>query len=110
LSQRTDSAFWVENRDSASIPDSLKDKLAMWRARPPHRLDFITDLEMYPPASWQFVLYGMEFATDMSASRAAYPRLDEARQEFAMIRKVSASAMADLPDHRALLDQIHTRA
>jgi len=110
LSQRTDSRFWIDNREPGSIPDSLKDKLTMWSSRPPHRLDFITDLEMYPPASWQFVLYGMEFRTDLSASRAALPRLDEARYEFAMIRKVSASAIADLPDHRALLDQIHEQA
>ena len=82
----------------------------MWRPRPPHRLDFITDLEMYPPASWQFVLYGKEFATDLSASRAALPRFEEAQREFAMIRQVSASAMADLPDHRALLDRIHALA
>jgi len=110
LSQRTDTAFWTDNVDPASVPDSLKDKLAMWRARPPHRLDFITDLEMYPPASWQFVLYGMEFPTDLAASRAAYPRYEEARQEFAMIRQVSERALADLPDHRALLEQIYARA
>jgi len=39
----------------------LRDQLAMWRSRPPHRLDFITDVEMFLPASWQFILYGMEF-------------------------------------------------
>jgi len=80
------------------------------RARPPHRLDFITDLEMYLPASWQFVLYGMEFQTDLTASRAAYPRMDEARQEFATLRDVAGRALADLPDHRALLEAICARA
>ncbi len=33
------------------------------RCRPPQRLDFITDVEMYLPASRQYVLYGMEFET-----------------------------------------------
>ena len=54
-----------------SIPQSLREKLAMWRCRTPHRLDFVTDLEMYPPSSWQYVLYGMEFNTDIDASRGA---------------------------------------
>ncbi len=106
LTQRTDSPFWIDNADPLTMPESLKEKLAMWRCRPPHRLDFITDLEMYPPSSWQYVLYGMEFATDLHPSRAAYPRFDEAQAEFRMIQQVSQRALADLPPHRALVEQI----
>jgi len=106
LSQRRDSAFWVDNTDPASIPQSLRDRLAMWRCRPPHRLDFVTDLEMFLPASWQYILYGMEFKTDLAPMRAMYPRGDEARREFEMIRAVGAHALTDLPDHRALVDEI----
>ena len=65
LTQRTDTQFWIDNAASSSIPDSLQEKFAMWRCRPPHRLDFIVDLEMYPPSSWQYVLYGMEFNTKL---------------------------------------------
>jgi len=106
LTQRTDTPFWVDNADPRSVPESLRERLAMWRCRPPHRMDFITDVEMYPPSSWQYVLYGMEYATDMTASRAAYPRFDDARQEFAMIRQVSQHALADLPAHRALVEHL----
>ena len=106
LTQRTDSPFWIDNADPITMPDSLKEKLAMWRCRPPHRLDFITDLEMYPPSSWQYVLYGMEFATDLHPSRAAYPRFDEAQAEFKMIQQVSQRALADLPPHRALVEHL----
>jgi tryptophan halogenase len=106
LSQRKDSAFWIDNADPASMPESLREKLAMWRCRPPNRLDFVTDLEMYPPSSWQYVLYGMEFPTDLAASRASYPRMEEARREFQMIQQVSQRALADLPAHRALVEQL----
>ena len=106
LSRRNDSAFWIDNADPASMPESLREKLAMWRCRPPHRLDFVTDLEMYPPSSWQYVLYGMEFPTDLAASRASYPRIEEARREFQMIQQVSQRALADLPEHRALVEQL----
>ena len=110
LTRRTDTAFWRDNADPASWTDSLRDKLAMWRSRPPHRLDFITDLEMYPPSSWQYVLYGMGYRTDLSTQRAAWPRQADARQEFAMIAQVAQRALADLPDHRALVRALVARA
>jgi len=110
LTQRTDTPFWVANADPRSVPESLRERLAMWRCRPPHRMDFITDIEMYPPSSWQYVLYGMEYATDLGAARAAYPRFEDAKREFAMIREVSQHALADLPPHRALVEQLCARA
>jgi tryptophan halogenase len=109
LTQRTDSPFWIDNTDTRTIPATLQEKLAMWRCRPPHRLDFVVDLEMYPPSSWQYVLYGMEFKTDLGPSRAAYPRMDEARHEFAMIQKMGQRALADLPTHRALVNSLCAR-
>jgi tryptophan 7-halogenase len=106
LSKRRDSQFWIDNVDPASIPYSLQDRLAMWRCRPPHRLDFVTDLEMFLPASWQYILYGMEFETDLRAMRSAYTRGDAATREFEMIRALGARAIADLPDHRALIEEV----
>jgi tryptophan halogenase len=109
LTQRTDTPFWIDNADPRSVPESLRERLAMWRCRPPHRMDFITDIEMYPPSSWQYVLYGMEYATNLGAARAAYPRFEDARREFATIREVSQHALADLPPHRALVEQLCAR-
>ena len=110
LTQRTDTPFWIDNADPRSIPETLREKLAMWRCRPPHRLDFITDLEMYPPSSWQYVLYGMEHPCDLQPRRASFPRFDEARREFQTIQQVSQRALADLPSHRALVEQMCERA
>jgi tryptophan halogenase len=108
LSKRTDNDFWIDNTRAASIPDTLADKLAMWRERPPHRLDFIADYEMYLLGSWQFVLYGMEYETRLSpALRATLTRGEDARREFAMIRQVAERAVQDLPDHRALVEAIY---
>ncbi|EIL92899.1 tryptophan halogenase family protein [Rhodanobacter spathiphylli] len=106
LSQRRDHAFWIDNADPASIPQTLQDRLALWRHRPPHRLDFVTDLEMFLPCSWQYVLYGMEFRTDLEPMRSAYPQMAAARREFAMIREMAGHALVDLPDHRTLVEQL----
>ncbi len=110
LTRRDDSAFWRDNADPASWTPTLRDKLALWRSRPPHRLDFVVDLEMYPPSSWQYVLYGMGYPTDLAHARPAWPRAAEARQEFAMIAQVAQRALGDLPGHRALVDALCARA
>jgi len=109
LSQRTDNAFWIENAHASTIPESLREQLSMWRARAPHRLDFVTDIEMYPPSSWQYVLYGMEFPTRQLAHRAALPDLAAAQREFQTIAQLSHHALADLPSHRALVEHYRGR-
>ena len=110
LTRRDDSAFWRDNADPATWTATLRDRLAQWRCRAPHRLDFIADLEMYPPSSWQYVLYGMGYATDLAHARAAWPRAAEARQEFATIAQVAQRALGDLPDHRTLVEALCRRA
>jgi tryptophan halogenase len=110
LTQRTDSRFWLDNADPATMPQTLRDKLAMWRHRPPHRLDFVTDLEMYPPSSWQYVLYGMEFETRLRTGAIDPARCEDARREFAMIAQMAGRALADLPPHRAMVEQMVRKA
>lgn len=106
VTKRVDTPYWRDNADMHTVSASLQEKLAMWRYRPPHRMDFITDLEMYMPASWQYVLYGMEYRTELAAASTRFPRMDEARREFAMIREMSRRAVADLPTHRALVARL----
>ena len=65
---------------------------------------------MYPPSSWQYVLYGMEFETALAAGAVTGAGMAQARREFAMIAQVSGQALADLPPHRALVEQLCKRA
>ncbi len=110
LTRRRDSQFWIDNADPRSLPATLKGKLDMWRARAPHRLDFVADLEMYPTSSWQYVLYGMEFETRAHASASDPARDGQARDEFATIAQLASRARADLPSHRALVEHFCARA
>lgn len=65
LSKRTDSRFWIDNRDPDSMPESLKEQLALWRYRAPGDQDFMSNCEMFPAASYQYVLFGMGFRMDV---------------------------------------------
>lgn len=106
ISQRTDSAFWRDNRHPSSIPSALQEKLQMWKCRTPSRLDFITDIEMYPPSSWQYVLYGMEYDTKLHPSAIDAFRIPSIQQEFQNITHFSKKATLDLPDHRELINRL----
>lgn len=106
LSQRTE-PFWRDNADPATIPDRLAGLLDEWRLRPPGRFDFVLDTETFAFFNYQYILYGMGFGTDLSAGRADFPRVDEAARVFAKIQRFADRAVADLPAHRTLIQQIN---
>ncbi|MDE1146181.1 MAG: tryptophan 7-halogenase [Azospirillaceae bacterium] len=107
LTQRTDSAFWRDNADAATVPDSLADLLDRWRHRPPDALDFDLNIDTFTDSSWQFVLYGMGYKTDLRAKAGAFRFMDEAKREFAAIRQQADRALTLLPRHRDLVAQIY---
>ncbi|MDZ5648347.1 tryptophan halogenase family protein [Nitrospirillum sp. BR 11828] len=107
LTRRTDTAFWRDNADAATLPDTLRDLLDRWRHRPPEGLDFDLNLDTFSEASWRFVLYGMEYGTDLTAQAGAFRHKDEARRHFAAIRAGTTQALAALPRHRDLIQQIY---
>lgn len=109
LSQRKE-AFWRDNGDPASIPDRLKELLEEWRYRPPGRFDFILDLESFAFFNYQYILYGMEYRTDLSPVREEFPDIAEAERIFARIKSFGDRAASELPAHRAMIDQINAGA
>src|SRR4029077_7047189 len=42
LTKRTDHAFWIDTAKPETASDALRDKIALWRRRPPTSLDFDT--------------------------------------------------------------------
>jgi hypothetical protein len=105
LSRRTDSRFWIDNRDPASIPQSLKEQMELWRYRAPGDQDFTSNCEMFPAASYQYVLFGMGFRTDIR-----HQPLDRdiggAQRAFAQNETLKARWTKTLPKNRDLIDRI----
>jgi hypothetical protein len=104
LSTRSDTRYWIEHREAASIPERLQELLHLWRARPPSRRDFSRIEEVFPSASWQYILYGMGFPVD-SAPRAS-DRPDLADEAFREAARLTARMLPALPSNRELLDHI----
>lgn len=104
LSKRSDSAYWNDNRAPASIPERLSDMLMLWQHRPPSRYDFPRIEEVFPSASYQYVLYGMGFAT--TSRQPGDP--DLADRYFREAGSLTSKMLGALPSNRELIDHIRT--
>jgi tryptophan halogenase len=106
LTQRSE-PFWRDNLDPTSIPDRLKNLLHLWKYQSPWFFDEFDRLEeVFPAASYQYVLYGMGFRTEVQAgdntdSEATASQL--MRENAAMTQKLRSQ----LPKNRELLRKIY---
>jgi tryptophan halogenase len=110
ISERRDTAFWCDNVADASVPDRLLEMLDRWRFRPPNELDIDGQVDIFTEASWQYVLYGMGWKTDLSAKAGALRYADDARRAFAEVQRQARYAIANLPSNRDLVDYAQTRS
>ena len=77
LTQRTDTSFWRDNVDPATIPDRLQDLLTLWTYQSPWFFDELDRLEeVFPAASYQYVLPGMGLRTTSGAGGSRRHRDD----------------------------------
>lgn len=109
ISERRDTAFWRDNVGAASIPDTLREMLERWRFRWPNELDIDTQIDIFTEPSWQYVLYGMGWKTDLTAKAGSLRYHDDARRAFAEVRRQADYAIANLPSHRDLVDYARSR-
>lgn len=106
LSRRDDSDFWRDNRDAAIIPQSLKDNLTLWRYQPPSSYDFSSRLEIFNLENYLYVLYGMDFQTDMSPIAYRYRDVQQAKAEFEALQQMTEQITSQLLPHRELINRI----
>ena len=107
LTKRTDTQFWIDNVDPASVPDRLKNLLHLWKYQSPWFFDEFDRLEeVFPAASYQYVLYGMGFRTEIGPmdNVATEAMAAQYMNENAAISKKMRS---QLPKNRELLQKIY---
>ncbi|WP_230769971.1 tryptophan halogenase family protein [Sphingomonas sp. Leaf4] len=100
---RRDTPYWRAHRDPASIPPSLCDLLALWRTQPPSPADFAQAGEIFPAASYQYVLYGMGVTPPPAGPLRPRP---ETASVLHQVRQRARTLTASLPTNRAYLNGI----
>jgi tryptophan halogenase len=98
LSDRTDSAFWLDCRHGDHVSDTLRDRLAKWRLSPPQKSDFFSRFDLFDVDNHLYVLYGMKFAT--RASPLSGFERGEMQKEFGLMAQTSEALIRSLPSHR----------
>ena len=106
LSKRNDNAFWSDNRDPASIPESLQELMRLWRFRAPGNCDFTSNNEVFPAASYQYVLYGMGFKMDPQFTRQSEVERLLAAEQISQNSAAIKKALSILPSNRELVKKI----
>ncbi len=99
LTQREE-PYWQRHRDPDTIPDSLKEDLEIWRCRGPLRGDFDSAIELFPAASYQYVLYGMGFSPDFDQQAYLYRDRQQADRIIDRNRQLTRQMLHTLPPHR----------
>ena len=107
LSRREDSAYWIENREPASMPGRLRELLDLWRYRGPIRGDFPRIEEVFPTASWQYILCGMGWRTLAGATGRTQDELADGY--FREAADLARRMLPALPSNRELIDHIRAR-
>ncbi len=106
LTQRTDSAFWRDNVDAATMPEHLKELLTLWKYHSPWFFDEFDRLEeVFPAASYQYVLYGMGFRTEVAPEDAADTTALASRM-LTQNERMTGEMCTRLPRNRELLNKI----
>ncbi len=106
LSERNDSPYWQDIKAPRSTPARLKELLNLWQYQAPSRFDLIENEEVFPSASYQYVLYGMGFQTQTANSNNAFNNPAVGQYFYQHNREKIAKYLHGLPSNRALLNQL----
>jgi tryptophan halogenase len=106
LTQRQDSAFWKDNVDPATIPERLQNLLRLWKYQSPWFFDEFDRLEeVFPAASYQYVLYGMGFRTEVEPADNAGTATMAAKLINDNL-SITRQMRSQLPKNRDLMNKI----
>jgi tryptophan 7-halogenase len=107
LTKREDTAFWRDNRLPETVPERLQNLLLLWRHQSPWFHDEFDRIEeVFPAASYQYVLYGMGFRTEVEPEMLTSNAGVAARAMRENVMQTERLRVG-LPRHRDLIRKIH---
>lgn len=106
LSERSES-FWRDSACKSSWSDRLKEDLDLWQHHAPWVVDFDHLDEVFPIASYQYVLYGMGYKTT-SVHRASNRHFAEfCQQSISNVERASKLLLPKVESNRSILALIN---
>ncbi|MBU2887416.1 tryptophan 7-halogenase [Gilvimarinus agarilyticus] len=106
LSERRDTQYWRDVTAIESCPPSLQEFLLLWQDRPPSMRDFLHVEELFPAASYAFVLYGMGFETSPINQLRSSANIERGVAAVSEVEKKLDRHLSGLPSNREILTAI----
>lgn len=100
--------FWRDAARESTISDRLLEDLALWRYQAPWKSEFDSLEEAFPAASYQYVLYGMQYATRANADSNSSTLSEFSRQAINTVSNNANLLMSKLESNRDMLTLIHS--
>lgn len=97
--------YWQAHCDPKTIPESLKEDLEIWKFKGPTISDFQGANELFPAASYQYVLYGMGFKPDFTQQAYLYQQHQQAERLIQRNEQLTEQMLQTLQPHRVFINQ-----
>ncbi len=106
---RREEPYWRAHREPGSIPERLKHLLDLWRTHPPTPADLTSAHEIFPAASYQYILYGMGWSPPPPAL-VRFGNRDAMLAALGKVEQRARTLAASLPTNRTYLDALRRQA
>lgn len=105
ISNRTDSEFWKASTQTATMSETLAERLVIWQVNSPKKSDFFSRFDLFDVDNYLYVLYGMKYKTTL---KAMTPREESVfTAELEKIKQLGMQAEQVLPGHREWLTRFN---
>lgn len=98
--------FWEAARSDDAVPDSVRERIALWRHKLPSALDIDTLNPLFGEWSYLYVLFGKGFYDGAELPLCDAVSEEDYAQQLAALGRERARVMSMLPDHRAFFDRL----
>jgi len=102
LSKRRDTPFWREATSDHRTTPRIKEYLSRWEQKPPSRLDFVDQVQLFSSLNYEFILYGM----DWTPKKLATPPPQVGAPDLSKIDQTRATMRKELVQHNKLLKEL----
>lgn len=106
--QHHDQDYWLDAKSEQTTPEALFAQMALWQNHPPWHEDAPRVDELFPAASWQYILYGLRYQKKTRVKQGQQYEQDKqlAAASFNEIRLQQKKVLQSLPGNRELLNYI----
>ena len=97
--------YWHRHTQAETIPQSLQEDLLIWQFRGPTKSDFDSSIELFPAASYQYVMYGMGFRPNFDTQQYLYNANSQSEILISRNRLLTKQYLNELPKHRQFIEE-----